>query len=131
MKDLSATTPSKGSKKDKKEKKSKKGEKATNGDDGDHDRASPEINSQEQMAAQRASGGEILAPPAPEVCLSYWSFIKEKSRGIVIASTSVLLVLSAWKNFTVKADGLWQPFAVLLLLSVNAEASGRKRKMIT
>jgi hypothetical protein len=32
-----------------------------NGDDGDHDRASPEINSQEQMAAQRASGGVVIA----------------------------------------------------------------------
>lgn len=62
--DPAATTPSKASKKDKKDKKSKKGEKATmNGDDGDHDRASPEINSQEQMAAQRASGGVIDAPP--------------------------------------------------------------------
>ena len=66
MKDPTSTTPSKGSKKDKKDKKAKKGDKA-NGDDGDHDRASPEINSQEQMAAQRASGGEIVAPP-PEVC---------------------------------------------------------------
>lgn len=62
--DPAATTPSKGSKKDKKDKKSKKNEKATmNGDDGENDRASPEINAQEQMAAQRASGGVIEAPP--------------------------------------------------------------------
>ena len=34
-----------------------------NGDAGDKgDRNSPEINSQEQMAAQRASGGDIVAP---------------------------------------------------------------------
>lgn len=62
--DPAATTPSKGSKKDKKDKKSKKNEKATmNGDDAENDRASPEINAQEQMAAQRASGGVIEAPP--------------------------------------------------------------------
>lgn len=61
--DPAATTPSKGKKE--KKNKGKKGEKATmNGDDnGDHDRASPEINTQEQMAAQRASGGDIDAPP--------------------------------------------------------------------
>lgn len=40
-----------------------------NGDDGDNnDRASPEINAQEQMAAQRASGGVIEAPPEVKVC---------------------------------------------------------------
>lgn len=70
LQDPSATTPSKGSKKDKKDKKSKRGEKAVNGEDVDHDRASPEINTQEQMAAQRASGGEIEAPP-PEVFVSW------------------------------------------------------------
>ena len=81
LQDPAATTPSKASKKDKKDKKSKKGEKATmNGDDGDHDRASPEINSQEQMAAQRASGGVIDAPP--EVLLMqifyFYSFKRDK-----------------------------------------------------
>ena len=60
--DPATTTPSKvQSKKDKKGgKKGKKGEEV-NGD-GEHDRTSPEVNSQEQMAAQRASGGEIMAP---------------------------------------------------------------------
>ncbi|KAL4237466.1 Eukaryotic translation initiation factor 5A-1 [Mactra antiquata] len=60
-----ATTPSKGSKKEKKDKKGKKSEKSTvNGDDGDNnDRNSPEINTQEQIAAQRASGGAVDAPP--------------------------------------------------------------------
>ncbi|XP_067680863.1 eukaryotic translation initiation factor 5-like [Haliotis asinina] len=53
-----STTPQKGSKK--KEKRSKKG--AVNGEKED-DRASPEANAQEQMAAQRASGGVIDAPP--------------------------------------------------------------------
>ncbi|KAH3853733.1 eukaryotic translation initiation factor 5-like [Dreissena polymorpha] len=62
--DPATTTPSKvQSKKDKKGgKKGKKGEEV-NGD-GEHDRTSPEVNSQEQMAAQRASGGEIMAPEA-------------------------------------------------------------------
>lgn len=58
--DLSSTTPSKGSKKDKKDRKQKK---ITNGDHQENDRASPEANSQEQMAAQRASGGLVDAPP--------------------------------------------------------------------
>lgn len=59
--DPTSTTPSKSSKKEKKDKKSSK--KAVNGDAGEKgDRNSPEINSQEQMAAQRASGGDIIAP---------------------------------------------------------------------
>lgn len=60
--DPSSTTPSKSS--TKKEKKEKKGsKKAVNGDaDEKNDRNSPEVNSQEQMAAQRASGGDIIAP---------------------------------------------------------------------
>ena len=33
-----------------------------NGDANDNDRASPEANAQEQMAAQRASGGVVDAP---------------------------------------------------------------------
>lgn len=53
-----STTPQKGGKK--KEKRSKKG--TVNGEKED-DRASPEVNAQEQMAAQRASGGVIDAPP--------------------------------------------------------------------
>lgn len=66
-----ANTPSKGSKKDKKDKRGKKSEKSTvNGDDGDNDRNSPEINTQEQMAAQRASGGAIDAPP-PKINVSW------------------------------------------------------------
>ncbi|KAK7103689.1 eukaryotic translation initiation factor 5-like [Littorina saxatilis] len=48
--DLQATTPSKG-------KKSKKDK------DKDGDRHSPEANAQQQMAAQRASGGTIDVPP--------------------------------------------------------------------
>ena len=43
--------------KTKKSKKSKKQE-GVNGD-----RNSPEANAQEQMAAQRATGGDIVAPP--------------------------------------------------------------------
>lgn len=63
--DPAATTPSKGSKKEKKDKKNKK---AVNGEEnGENDRASPEINTQEQMAAQRASGGYIEAPPEKPV----------------------------------------------------------------
>lgn len=59
--DPTSTTPSKSSKKEKKEKKG--GKKAVNGEAGDKgDRNSPEINTQEQMAAQRASGGDIIAP---------------------------------------------------------------------
>ena len=62
LQDPLATTPSKTSKKDKKEKKQKKN--AVNGDHQENnDRASPEVNSQEQNAAQRASGGVIDAPP--------------------------------------------------------------------
>lgn len=58
--DLSTTTPSKSSKK---EKEKKKGKKAVNGDAVEkNERSSPEVNSQEQMAAQRASGGDIAAP---------------------------------------------------------------------
>lgn len=71
--DPTATTPSKGSKKEKKDKK-KRGEKAVNGDDGENDRASPEINTQEQMAAQRASGGAIDAPPPEVVTLKHLNF---------------------------------------------------------
>lgn len=59
--DPTTTTPSK-SKKDKKDKKSKK----PSNSDENGDRASPEANSQEQMAAQRASGGLVDAPPEKE-----------------------------------------------------------------
>ncbi|XP_060070518.1 eukaryotic translation initiation factor 5-like [Ylistrum balloti] len=58
--DPSAATPTKGGKKSKKEKSNKK---HVNGDSEDRDRASPEANAQEQMAAQRASGGVVDAPP--------------------------------------------------------------------
>lgn len=51
-----AATPTKQTKKDKKK------NKAVNGEKKD-DRASPEANAQEQMAAQRASGGVVDAPP--------------------------------------------------------------------
>lgn len=50
-----AATPTKATKKEKKQLKKKS--------DKDDDRASPEVNAQEQMAAQRASGGVIDAPP--------------------------------------------------------------------
>ena len=50
-----AATPTKATKKEKKQLKKKS--------DKDDDRASPEANAQEQMAAQRASGGVIDAPP--------------------------------------------------------------------
>ncbi|WAR20256.1 IF5-like protein [Mya arenaria] len=60
--DPATITPSKGSKSKKGGRKGKKGEDC-NGDDGDNDRASPEVNTQEQMANQRASGGVIDAPP--------------------------------------------------------------------
>ncbi|KAK3092957.1 hypothetical protein FSP39_009335, partial [Pinctada imbricata] len=56
--DPASTTPSKG----KKDKKGKGKGKTINGEDKD-DRASPEANAQEQMAAQRASGGVVEAPP--------------------------------------------------------------------
>lgn len=62
--DTSSTTPSKGSKKDKRD---RKGKKAVNGEaEEKNDRNSPEVNSQEQMAAQRASGGIIVAPEVKE-----------------------------------------------------------------
>lgn len=51
-----AATPTKQTKKDKKNKKAVNGEKKD-------DRSSPEANAQEQMAAQRATGGELTAPP--------------------------------------------------------------------
>ncbi|XP_048734668.1 eukaryotic translation initiation factor 5-like [Ostrea edulis] len=54
-----AATPTKQTKKDKKK------NKAVNGEKKD-DRASPEANAQEQMAAQRASGGVVDAPPVVE-----------------------------------------------------------------
>ncbi|KAL5008882.1 hypothetical protein ScPMuIL_014463 [Solemya velum] len=50
-----SATPTKRSKKDKKDKKA-----SVNGKD---DRASPEANAQQQMAAQRATGGTVDAPP--------------------------------------------------------------------
>lgn len=53
-----AATPTKATKKDKKNKK-----KAVNGDAKEEEQQSPEVNAQEQMAAQRASGGIIDAPP--------------------------------------------------------------------
>ena len=37
------------------------------------DRNSPEVNSQEQMAAQRASGGVIQAPEVVYCCIQPWS----------------------------------------------------------
>lgn len=54
-----AATPTKQTKKDKKNKKAVNGEKKD-------DRSSPEANAQEQMAAQRATGGELTAPPVVE-----------------------------------------------------------------
>ncbi|XP_041353778.1 eukaryotic translation initiation factor 5-like [Gigantopelta aegis] len=56
-----STTPSKG-----KKKKDRKQKGSVNGEDADKDRASPEANAQQQMAAQRASGGIIEAPPEME-----------------------------------------------------------------
>ena len=53
-----SNTPSKG-----KKKKDRKQKGSVNGEEADKDRASPEANAQQQMAAQRASGGIIDAPP--------------------------------------------------------------------
>ena len=56
------------------------------------DRNSPEVNSQEQMAAQRASGGVIQAPEVCYCCIQPGSALY----GIFVLIKYALILFNLW-----------------------------------